>query len=77
MLVNTTYLHNKLQPSFFCYHDFTNKSTFYQAQVGYEQSSSWYYTLGAIFFNGDRVDRGFQNLVNKDQLYATVTYKFQ
>jgi Protein of unknown function (DUF1302) len=76
VLINTTYLHNKLQPLFFWYHDFTNRADFFKLQVGYEQSSHWYYTLGAIFLSGNREGRGFQVLNHKDQLYATITYKF-
>lgn len=76
LLINTTYLHNKLQPMFFWYHDFTNRADFFKLQVAYEQSNHWIYTLGSIFLSGSREGRGFQVLENKDQLYATVTYRF-
>lgn len=74
--INTTYLHNKLQPSFFWMRDATNKANMFRYQVAYEYSSSWKYTLGAVTLNGTIPNQGFSPFENKDFLYAKVSYKW-
>jgi len=76
LMMNTTYLHNKLQPLFFWYHDFTNRADYYLLKVAYEQSSHWIYTVGALFFHGNREGRRFEVFDNKDQVYFMVNYRF-
>ena len=58
LLINTTYLHNKLQPQIFWLRDWSNKSEFWKPQVAYEYSDHWKYTVGAMIFSGEKHEPG-------------------
>jgi hypothetical protein len=74
--INTTYLHNKLQPAFFWMRDLTNRSNMFRYQVAYEYSDVWKYTLGAVTLNGNIQGQGLEVFHNKDYVYCKVTYKW-
>lgn len=76
LMINTTYFHNKVVPMVFWLRDFSEKSNWIKAQVGYERSDVWNYTLGVVLFNGAKTADGFQVFHNKDQLFFTVGYRF-
>jgi hypothetical protein len=76
LMVNTTYLHNKLQPSFFWLRNWSDRSEFWRPQIAYEYSTSWKYTLGAMIFSGSKLAQGMQPFSQKDHVYGTVSYKF-
>lgn len=76
LLVNTTYFHNKLAPSFFWLYDITHRSNLFKPQISWEQNSHWKYSLGALFFDGLRKTVGLEPFNNKNQIYATVDYRF-
>jgi len=76
LMINTTYFHNKLQPFFFWMRDISNRSDMFVLKLSWEQSNHWKYTLGALFINGKKEGWGFQPLEHKDQIFATVLYRF-
>lgn len=79
LMINTTYFHNKLQPSIFWLGDWTyGRSGFIRPQLKYEYSSNWDFTLGAIFLYGDAdaSGKGFEPLRYKDHVYFTASYRF-
>jgi hypothetical protein len=80
LVVNTTYFHNKLEPTFIWVRWWTSKSSLYQPQLKYEYSNKWNFTLGAIFLDGQKYDatagRGLHALKNKDHIFLTVAYRF-
>ena len=76
LFVNTTYFHNKLQPMFFWLYDITNQASVFKVQASWEQSHHWKYTLGVLLFNGLKKGSGFEPFNHKNQIYATVNYRF-
>jgi len=76
LMINTTYLHNKLVPLFFWLHDMTNRSDLYKLQLTYDYSNEWHYTIGGIFINGKEPGKGLQPFENKNQLYFKISYKW-
>ncbi len=76
LMLNTTYMHNKLQPNVFWAHDVTNRSDFYKIWVNYEYTHNWIFTLGALFMEGKEPGNGDEPLDHKDQVYATITFRF-
>jgi hypothetical protein len=76
IMINTTYFHNKIIPSVFWLRDITNHSNFFKYAVDYEYTDKWKFTLGALFFDGSDEGKGFEPLDHKDQIFATVSYKF-
>ncbi|MHB8766029.1 MAG: hypothetical protein ACYDA8_17065, partial [Deferrisomatales bacterium] len=76
LFIGTSYFHNKINPSFFWLRDYTRNSNFFRYQIVYERTDNWSYTLGALFLEGSDKGNGFEPLKNKDQIYATVSYKF-
>jgi hypothetical protein len=76
LLVNTTYFHNKLMPSFFWLRNWRNESEFFKPEVSYEYDNHWKYTLGALFFRGSKTAEGLEVFKNKDNIYATISYRF-
>jgi hypothetical protein len=76
LLVNTSYLHNKLQPSFFWMHDYSNRCGFIKPELAYEWSDVWKYALGAVIISGDKVGDGLQPLADKSYVYLSATYRF-
>jgi hypothetical protein len=76
LLINTSYFHNKLTPSFFWLHDVNSKSDFFRLQLVYDYSNQWHFTLGACFLGGDKSGQGFQLFDNKDYIYFKVSYKW-
>lgn len=76
LFVNTSYFHNKLQPSFFWMRDWTMCGSMYRPQIAWEQNTSWKYTLGMVILEGEKKGHGAQRLDHKDQVYFTVSYKF-
>jgi hypothetical protein len=75
-VVNTTYFHNKLTPQFFWMRDMTLNGNMFKPQLTYDYSDKWHYTVGALFLDGRVSQKGFEPLKNKDQLFATVKYRF-
>lgn len=76
LLLNTNYLHNKLQPNIFWAHDITNDSDFVKIWLNYEYTHNWIFSLGSLFMSGDEVGNGDEPLDHKDQVYGTITYRF-
>lgn len=78
LMINTTYFHNKLEPSFFWLANWTDeeKGGFYRLQLKYERSHLWNYALGAIFINGEKLQNGMEPIEDKDHIYFTASYKF-
>ncbi len=76
LMVSTSYFHTKLQPSFFWYKDWTNKSEFYRYQLVWEHSSAWKYTLGALVVDGTKEAIGYEPIKHKDHVYFNMAYKF-
>ncbi|OPY77513.1 MAG: hypothetical protein A4E65_02716 [Syntrophorhabdus sp. PtaU1.Bin153] len=76
LLISTSYLHTKLQPMFFWLSDISGHGNMFKAQIAWEQSHNWKYTLGALFVHGTEKDVNFEPLKHKDQAYFTVAYRF-
>ena len=76
LVVNTSYFHNKLTPQFFWMRDMTLNGNMFKPQLTYDYSDKWHYTIGALFLDGKTSQKGFEPLKNKDQLFATVKYRF-
>lgn len=76
LLINTTYFHNKLTPSFFWMHDVDSKSDFIRLQLVYDYSDKWHFTLGGLLLSGDKRGQGFELFDNKDQIYLKISYKW-
>jgi hypothetical protein len=78
LLINTSYLHNKLTPSIFWMRDINSKSDMWRLQLTYDYSNSLRFTLGSMFFHGDNKEdyKLFQLFDNKDQFYFKITYKW-
>ncbi len=76
LMINTTYLHNKLQPSIFWLRNWSTRSEFYRPQLSYEYSDKWKYTIGAIIVSGEKLAQDMQPFNYKDHIYTTVSYKF-
>lgn len=76
LMVSTSYLHNKLMPSFFWLHDSTNDADFYRAQLKYDFSDTWQITLGGMWLGGNENNKSFELFENKDQVFFKIGYKF-
>ena len=76
LMINTSYFHNKIAPSFFWMHDVDNHADMYKLQLTYDYSNKWRYTLGALFLNGQEPGNSFQVFENKDYLYFKISYKW-
>jgi hypothetical protein len=74
--INTTYLHNKLAPSFFWMRDLTNRANMFRYQVTYDYSNEWRFTLGAVTLDGTKKGQGFELFHNKDYMYFKISYKW-
>ncbi len=72
----TSYMHNKLQPSFFVMRDWSNKAWLMKPELAYEYNDTWKYALGAIIIEGDKEGEGLWCLRHKDQIYASAIYRF-
>ena len=62
LLINTTYLHNKLTPQFFWMRDMTLNGNMFKPQITYDYSDKWHYTIGALFLDGKASQKGFEPL---------------
>jgi hypothetical protein len=76
LLINTSYFHNKLTPSFFWLHDVNSKSDMFRLQLAYDYSNKWHFTLGALLLSGEKSGQGFQLFDNKDLFYFKISYKW-
>ncbi|MHB1024409.1 MAG: DUF1302 family protein [Desulfobacteria bacterium] len=76
LLINTSYFHNKVTPQIFWMRDMTLNGNMFKPQITYDYSDKWHYTIGALFLDGKVSQKGFEPLKNKDQLFATVKYRF-
>lgn len=76
LMINTSYFHNKLTPSFFWMRDWSNRANFTRYQLVYDYSNEWHYTAGATLFSGEKPNQGFEVFHNKDQIYFKISYKF-
>ncbi len=76
LLINTSYLHTKLQPSLFWMRDWSNRWSMFKGEVAYEYSDKWKYTLGSIYVVGEKTGQGFTGFNYKDNVYVTVSYRF-
>ncbi|HOW55699.1 MAG TPA: hypothetical protein PLR60_13740 [Syntrophorhabdaceae bacterium] len=76
LMISTGYLGGKLQPSFFWLRNISEKANFFRLQTVYDWSHHWRYTLGVLFFDGDKAGKSYQALKHKDQLYLTISYRF-
>ena len=76
LMINTSYFHNKLTPSFFWMHDVDNHADMYKLQLTYDYSDVWRYTLGALILNGEEPGNGFHVFEDKDYIYFKISYKW-
>jgi hypothetical protein len=78
LMINTTYFHNQLEPSFFWLANWTEeeKGGFYRLQLKYDYSNQWNFKLGAIIINGERLNNGMEPIEDKDHIYVTVAFRF-
>ena len=76
LMINTSYLHNKLTPSFFWLRDINSKSDMFRLQLVYDLSNKWHFTLGSLLLHGDKTGQGFQLFNHKDLTYFKVGYKW-
>jgi len=76
LMINTTYFHNKIQPMVFWMRDITWPSDMIKAQISYEYSDVWKYTVGTLQMYGTKPGRGMEPMRNKDQVYFTIHYRF-
>jgi hypothetical protein len=51
-MIATSYIHTKLQPSFFWLRDWSSRSQFFRYQLIWEHSSTIRFTLGALIVTG-------------------------
>ncbi len=75
LMVMTQYYHGKINPSFFILHDQTNRAQFVRAQLTYDRSHKWHYSIGAIWLNGSEPG-GFNVFENKDYLFFKISYRW-
>jgi hypothetical protein len=76
LLINTSYFHNKLTPSFFWLRDINSKSDMFRLQLVYDYSNKWHFTLGSLLLDGSKKGQGFQLFDNKNQIYFKISYKW-
>lgn len=76
LLINTSYFHNKLTPSFFWLRDWRTQSDMIRLQLVYDHDYHWHLTLGALLLDGSKSGQGFELFDNKDQLYLKISYKW-
>jgi hypothetical protein len=76
LMINTSYFHNKLTPSFFWMHDINSKSDMFRLQLVYDYSNKWHFTLGGLLLNGSKRGEGFQLFENKNYIYFKIAYKW-
>ena len=76
LMISTSYLHNKLNPSFFWLRDIDSKSDFFRLQLVYDHSNNWHFTLGASLFDGKKEGYGFNSFNEKNMIYFKVAYKW-
>lgn len=76
LMISTSYLHNKLTPTFFWMRDITTRSDMIRLQMDYDMTHEWGFTLGALFFDGDDDQRGFGMFENKDYVYFKISFKW-
>ncbi len=77
LFLSTQYFNAKLVPSVFWMRDVTNDGNFLRVQATYDWSTSWRFTLGAVFLDGNKPNYGFEVFDNKDYVFGKVQYKFQ
>jgi hypothetical protein len=76
LMISTSYMGGKLQPSVFWLRNISEQADFVRPQLTYSWSHHWRYTLGAIFFDGEKEKKSYQQFKHKDQVYFTVSYRF-
>jgi hypothetical protein len=76
LMMMTNYAHGKIIPSFFLIRDFTNRASMCRAQLTYDRTHEWHYTVGALWFNGKEPGKGFDVFENKDYIYFKIAYKW-
>jgi hypothetical protein len=77
LFLSTTYFNAKLVPSVFWLHDHVFDSNFWRFQVSYDWSTSFRFTLGAIFLDGNKPNYGLEPFADKDYVFGKVQWKFQ
>ncbi len=76
LMVSTSYLNGKLQPSFFWLRNISERADFYRFNLIYDWSHNWRYTVGALLFYGAKEGKSFEAFAHKDQVYLAVSYRF-
>jgi len=76
LLITTSYMHNKLTPTFFWWRDTTNEADYILFKVAYEKDDHWIYTVGTNQFTGTHEGAGFEPFDNKNQIFCTISYRF-
>lgn len=76
LMIMTTYMHNKLEPSVFWLADHTIEGGFIRPQIEYEYSDKWNFTLGALFVYSTESGTALDGIENKDHIYFTIGYKY-
>jgi hypothetical protein len=76
LMVSTSYLNNKVQPSAFWLRNWSERADYYRFQVTYDWSHRWRCIAGTLIFYGAEKNKSFDVFSNKDQAYFTVSYRF-
>lgn len=82
LMIDTSYMNNKLTPSFFWMRDINRRADLFRYQLVYDYSNKWRYTAGAVIMRGsDHMNNGVMNnsfefFANKDNVYFKVSYKW-
>ena len=76
LLITTSYLHQKLTPTFSWVHDFYSNTDILGYELAYAPNTRWTYSLGAQQFNTNKVNEGFYIFDNKDLIYFKMQYKW-
>lgn len=76
LLIETSYLVNRLKPSFFWLRNWTSRSQFFKYQISYEWDSHWKYTAGMFLIDGSKEPWDLGAMEDKDHAYFTVSYRF-
>jgi len=76
LMISTSYMHNKLQPTFFWMRDTTNEADYFLFKIAYEPDHKWIYTVGTNLFTGSNAGAGFEPFDQKDQIFCTLSYRF-
>jgi len=82
LMIDTSYMNNKLTPSFFWMRDINRRADLFRYQLIYDYSNNWRYSAGAVIMGGsDHKNNGVMNnsfefYDNKDYMFFKVSYRW-